>query len=48
MQKIAKFHKVSEEQFIEDWRAETGNSLAEAKIVYERIRLPRRATVGSA
>ena len=48
MQKIAKFHKVSEKQFIDDWCAETGCSVSEARMVYQKIRLPRRATVGSA
>ena len=48
MQKIAKFHKVSEKQFVTDWCAETGCSISEAKMVYQKIRLPRRATVGSA
>ena len=48
MQKIAKFYKVSEKQFIADWCAETGCSVSEAKTAYQKIRLPRRATVGSA
>ena len=48
MQKVAKFHKVSEQQFLTDWCSATGSSTSEAKAVYEKIRLPRRATVGSA
>ena len=48
MEKIAQFYKVSEEQFINDWRAATGSSIEEAKSVYANIRLPRRATKGSA
>ena len=48
MEKIAQFYKVSEEQFINDWRAATGSSVEEAKSVYANIRLPRRATKGSA
>lgn len=48
MQKIAKFHKISQEQFVADWRLVTRCSENEAKLIYERIRLPRRATVGSA
>lgn len=48
MQKIAKFQKVSEKQFLTDWCSATGSSASEAKAVYEKIRLPRRATVGSA
>ena len=47
MEKIAQFYKVSEEQFINDWRAATGSSIEEAKSVYANIRLPRRATKGS-
>ena len=48
MEKIAQFYKVSEEQYINDWRAATGSSIEEAKSVYANIRLPRRATKGSA
>lgn len=48
MQKIAKFDKISEHQFIADWCGATGRETSEAQMVYESIRLPRRATVGSA
>lgn len=48
MQKVAKFHKVSEQEFLTDWCSATGSSVSEAKAVYQKIRLPRRATVGSA
>ena len=48
MQKIAKFHKVSEEQFVRDWCKETRCTEAEARAVYQNLRLPRRATAGSA
>ena len=48
MQKIAKFFKISEEQFVRDWCAETGCNASEAKSIYQKIRLPRRATTGSA
>ena len=48
MQKVAKFHKVSEKQFVADWRMAAKCTESEAKQVYQRIRLPRRATVGSA
>ena len=53
MKRIAKFHKVSEERFIADWKDTFDGSLAEvreeeAKKIYENIRLPRRATAGSA
>ena len=48
MQKVAKFHKVSEKQFVADWRMAAKCTESEAKQVYQRIRLPRRETVGSA
>lgn len=49
MQRIARFHKVSEERFVVDWMDTFGNaSEEEARAVYEKIRLPRRATAGSA
>ena len=48
MEKIAQFYKVSEEQFVRDWRVATGSSEEEAKSVYAKIRLPHRATKGSA
>lgn len=48
MQKIAQFFKVSEDQFVSDWCTATGSSRDEAKKVYANIRLPRRATAGSA
>lgn len=48
MQKVAKFYKVSEQQFLTDWCSATSSSVGEAKAVYQKILLPRRATVGSA
>lgn len=50
MKRVAKFEKVSWEQFLEDWRDTFGNQQEQAKIqgIYDRIRLPRRATAGSA
>ena len=48
MQKVAKFNKVSEKQFTTDWCNATGCSVSDAKAVYQKIRMPRRATVGSA
>lgn len=50
MKRVAKFEKVSWEQFLEDWRDTFGNEQEQARIqgIYDRIRLPRRATVGSA
>ena len=49
MQRIAKFHKVSFEQFKADW-ADTFPDTPEEEIIhiYEGIRLPARATSGSA
>lgn len=48
MDKIAKFHKVSELRFVSDWCAQTGCDASEAREIYESIKLPRRATSGSA
>ncbi|MDO5142431.1 MAG: deoxyuridine 5'-triphosphate nucleotidohydrolase [Eubacteriales bacterium] len=48
MQKIAHFYKVTEQQFIKDWCAMTGCNATDAQTVYQSIRLPRRATAGSA
>ena len=49
MKRIAKFHKVSEERFLADWK-DTFSEASEEEIagIYENIRLPRRATSGSA
>lgn len=49
MKKIAKFHKVSYEQFQEGWK-DTFPETTEEKVkeIYEQIRLPKRATAGSA
>ena len=46
MQRIAKFHKVSFEQFQEGWQ-DTFGQPAEAA-VYDAVKLPKRATSGSA
>ena len=50
MKRIAKFYKVSEEQFAADWQEIFGNEedLSRLHQRYEGIRLPRRATAGSA
>lgn len=49
MQRIAKFHKVSEEQFLKDWTDTfPGCSKEEALAVYQAVKLPKRATAGSA
>ena len=49
MRRIAKFHKVSPEKFAGDWK-DTFPAAGEAEIqdVYEKIKLPVRATAGSA
>lgn len=49
MKRIAKFHKVSEERFIKDWKDTfAAASDEEIKGIYSSVRLPRRATAGSA
>lgn len=49
MQRIAKFHKVSFEQFTEGFQELFPEStMEERKEVYEKIKLPARATKGSA
>lgn len=48
MKRVAKFQRVSEEQFICDWIKTFGSSREEALAAYESIRLPKRATAGSA
>lgn len=49
MQRIAKFHKVSKEQFVKDWKDTfEGQKDAEIEAIYEAIKLPKRATAGSA
>ena len=49
MKRIAKFHKVSKERFVADWMDSfDGVAADEAEKIYGNIRLPRRATAGSA
>ena len=49
MKRIAKFHKVSFEQFCEGWIDTFGETSQEELMrKYEAIQLPRRATTGSA
>lgn len=49
MRKIAKFHKVSEKNFIDALIKDFGQYTVEtAKAVYDGIKLPKRATKGSA
>ena len=47
MNKIAKFEKVSFEQFEKDWLKNFPDT-KDVKAVYDSIKLPKRATVGSA
>ena len=49
MKRIAKFHKVSEERFVADWK-DTFPETRESAItdIYNEIKLPARATAGSA
>lgn len=49
MQRIAKFHKVSMNQFSKDWQDTfSGTSREEMENIYKSIQLPARATAGSA
>lgn len=48
MQKVARFHKVSYERFLHDWADSFGDSEEAIKEIYENIKLPKRATTGSA
>lgn len=49
MKRIAKFEKVSFEQFMKDWQGENpGDGEEKIREIYDGIRLPRRATSGSA
>ena len=49
MKRIARFHKVSDARFIEDWKDTFGETPQEdIEEIYAQIRLPRRATAGSA
>ena len=47
MQKIAKFFKVSFEQFKKDWQ-NNFSDLSDVEKIYDNIKLPKRATAGSA
>lgn len=47
MKKIAKFEKVSYEQFKKDWISTFGNN-DNIEEIYSSIKLPKRATMGSA
>lgn len=49
MQRIAKFHKVSLKQFTQGWREEFPDASQEQiEEIYQSIKLPKRATAGSA
>lgn len=49
MQRIAKFHKVSYEQFRDAWIDTFGETTTEGlQTIYEGVKIPQRATAGSA
>lgn len=48
MKRIAQFEKVSFAQFYESWKAEFGGTEEDIKKIYNSIKIPRRATSGSA
>lgn len=48
MKHIATFQKVSLPQFTADWMSTFGSTADEAQSIYDSIRLPLRATIGSA
>lgn len=49
MKRIAKFHKVSEKRFLEDWKEKFPETPEEeVHKIYKGISLPKRATAGSA
>lgn len=48
MKRIAEFQKVSFEQFCAGWKDDFGGTDEEIKAIYDSIKLPRRATSGSA
>lgn len=48
MKRVGRFHKVSKKRFLEDWKETFGESTEEASRIYETIKLPCRATSGSA
>ena len=48
MKRIARFSKVSFEQFLGAYKDDFGGTDEEIRTVYDSIRLPKRATAGSA
>lgn len=48
MKRVAKFEKVSKDQFLKDYIDTFGGSVEQAEAVYDAVKLPQRATSGSA
>ncbi len=48
MKKVARFEKVSFEQFEKDWKGTFPEEKRNIQEIYDAIQLPRRATIGSA
>ena len=48
MNRVAKFHKVSYDRFLKDWQDSFGDNKDVVKTIYDSIKLPKRATKGSA
>ncbi len=48
MKQVAKFEKVTLEQFINDWQNQWDDEIVTIKEIHDYIKLPRRATSGSA
>ena len=48
MVKIARFERVSEARFVADWQDSFGGTESDARRVYDELKLPKRATKGSA
>ena len=48
MQKVAKFFKVSFSQFEKDWQNAFGEVPQNLQEIYDNIKMPKRATAGSA
>lgn len=48
MNRVAKFHKVSYDRFLKDWQDSFGDNEDAVKTIYDSIKLPKRATKGSA
>lgn len=46
--RVAKFEKVSKDRFVQDWQHEFMGSEEWARVVYDRVKLPQRATKFSA